>query len=150
MLNRRDLLKIGAVTPIIPYIPSKDRKVEIAYKVVTNDLKSWLCWSTIVRKDIGKYAIDYKIGQWIYPKIGKIFVITEREKALTSPFLINHYGCRLFRVECINLSNTIQYNPGIVNDNSIERFWSKELQYYDTEHDFIGLCDGIKLLEELI
>ena len=89
--------------------------------------------------------IQYKIGEWIEPKVGKIFVTTD--KFLNEP--------RCFVVEVRNpirvrkiLSIWAGFGPSVTE---IENYWKDPLNHY---HGYVQddtyICEAVRLINEIL
>lgn len=109
------------------------------YKVVTKDLRSInSLWSP-------SFVVQYRIGEWIEPPIGKLFVFRRVEDAGSFLKCIS-LDLLIYKCEAENPLKAIFMSEGILG---IRRFW--EGQIHTRTYPPVGtyFADRVKLLEEV-
>lgn len=104
--------------------------------------------------DTFKFSLEYKIGEWTYPKIGKLFIfdnLTEAQYHATS-------SCSIFECECINIKpsyliiDTRELKD--IDEKTLDKFWTinANIDYKKLANSPYGAryCDAIKLIKEIV
>jgi len=167
-ITRREVLKSGIILPILPLLPklSEEEKYKTVYKFTTANLKSYLSdFGPALQEVKEKYTIQYKIGERISPKNGKIFAFSDLSSmktwvnrcVITRGIEVRFFKCHGYDVI---------YNPRVqttINILCIDTFWKyfdknnidhtpyfllTKSNYTETKSNFV-FCDSIKLIEEL-
>jgi hypothetical protein len=152
---------------------------EIYYKVVLGthkDLKELNVSTCKLESSMGKFIpdsmkVEYKLNEWTYPKVGKLFVFSSLLEARRNKFC--NYDKFIFECECLNptvipfvyIPNLFQeYNHidepiNKVRDNFIKTFWIASVSSIPEEvPDAVDywiapantvICDGVKLIRQM-
>lgn len=118
------------------------------YKVVARDNGSFVL-------NVTKYRLFYEVGKIVKPKIGKIFVFIEEQKAIEWAKL---WEGKICECECDNLQKLekIPYIPripysgiDIETQAIIEDFWERgRIIEYNTFNE-VYVCDSLKVIKEV-
>lgn len=152
--SRREILKIGSISPLIsllPHFPQQNNdNYEIVYKFTTKRLTSYIEEYAIHNKIKDKYTIKYKIGKEIIPKYGKLFAFNELEamKEWMRKYAIGyHTDYRKFKCLAKNPIIPTRINT-CVRFETMENYWTDDTKFGTNINDFV-LCDSIILQEEI-
>ncbi len=166
-ITRRDLLKSGAVLPLLPVLvgttkefSEQNRELKsnesIVYKFTTLELKSFIDIFQFTGCGVKeKYTLQYELNKEIYPKFGKLFAFSElnsmKKWADECVKRDNNIKLRFFKCVAKNVITTY-YQCGI-DLHDMDYYWEKFnatncIESFQKEQNVV-LCDSIKLIEEL-
>lgn len=115
------------------------------YKIVSPSLKS------LYHLHFKSFAIQYKVGEFVFPSIGKIFAFDSLKNAKK---IAVHHSCQIWEAETTKIYPHIEYRLNIwdINDVNMRQFWNLPRQMLDTvDSHCIGtvLCDDLKLIKQI-
>lgn len=167
MPTRRDVLKIGVSTPFIPLLQltePKEEKVEgtLCYRIETvykclltrGSESNFGSGNEYISASTGiEYSLTYKVNEWTYPKIGKIFCFKNLNDA------IRYNGSICYEKPIFKAIATNVYKPNKIakfHCACIKEFWDSngEKDFYLTKDTCCGikntyLCDKLMLKERV-
>ena len=96
----------------------------------------------------GKYEIEYKEGEWVKTKIGKIFVFSSLAAARAFAKNSICFGSpRIYEVEVKNAEPAREI-AFFTDTKSIRRFWNGVERGKAKPIDGTWLCDSVKLVKQ--
>ncbi len=165
-ITRRDLLKSGAVLPLLSVLVGTTKEFSeqngelksnesIVYKFTTLELKSFIDVFQFTGCGVKeKYTLQYKLNKEIFPKFGKLFAFSDFDsmKKWVGECVVkrdNNIKLRFFK--CIAKNVVTTYYQCSIDLDSMNYYWKKfdVTDHVHSQHRNVILCDSIKLIEEL-
>ncbi len=120
-----------------------------AYKIVKVDsdgtYKSCLGFTDL------KCCVEYKVGEPVYPKIGKLFVFKKKADAIrfSKSFWNLNKSFKLFSCLATEAKKQTEISY-VVSDNCVKSFWDFTLPDYDIDEAPKGTycCSSVTLVKE--
>ena len=97
-------------------------------------------------------CVEYKVGEPVYPKIGKLFVFKKKADAIRFSKSILNFKKRFKLFSCLATEAKEQTEVSyIVNDDCIKSFWDFTMPDYQTKEAPTGTycCSSVTLVKEI-